>query len=189
MIMAEPKTFIAGDTVTWTFSNELYPASASWILKYFLNSNNQYQISGSMVVASGTDFVVTIPAATTATYVAGHYRLIPQVSKSGVIHTLTSLTVEVLENPSKMASGDGRTTWVKCRDQLEVVILAKSAQGFDNQTVTTPLGTMYQIGMMKWDEIVKAYSFVSSMAREEEEKERDAAGLPRRKYLLQFRKP
>lgn len=184
--MAEPKSFISGDTVSWTFSNSLYPASSGWTLKYFLNANNKYEISGSMIVASGDDFTVTVPAADSAKYVPGWYKLIPQVSKSGDVHTFTEIAVEVKENPAKATPKDGRSTWIQCRDQLKPVILAGSTYGFKGQTITTPLGTSYAIDMKTIDELRKEYAFYESMIRKDEDDEREAQGLSRRSYKLRF---
>jgi len=75
----EPESFVAGDTVKWNKSLDDYKASDGWTLKYWLRGASVINITAT---ASGADFSVVIPAATTAGYTAGTYEWISTVEKA-----------------------------------------------------------------------------------------------------------
>lgn len=84
----EPTQINAGDTAKWIKSLPSYPASAGWVLSYALVSAAQrYTFTAA---AQGDDFLVTVPAATTAAYVAGGYEYRGTVSKAGEVFTVAS---------------------------------------------------------------------------------------------------
>lgn len=114
----EPDLIVAGDTAKWLRSLDEYPASGSWVLAYTLVSAAQrYAFSAT---ASGDDHLVTVPAGTTATWVAGTYTWRAQVSKAGEVYTVGtgSLTVK----PSFATATDGRSHARRTLEAIEAVI-------------------------------------------------------------------
>jgi len=92
----EPSSFRAGDLLAWTKSLSDYPANAGWALVYTLiNSATKITINAS---ASGADFAVSVPAATTAGYTAGDYQWMARVTKAAEIYTVGSGTITILQN-------------------------------------------------------------------------------------------
>jgi hypothetical protein len=69
----EPTEITAGDTLTFQRSIGKYPASAGWQLTYELRGRAQAIEFTS--VASGDSHVITVPAATTASWLPGAYEL------------------------------------------------------------------------------------------------------------------
>lgn len=90
----EPLTLRAGDTWKWSRTLADYPAS-SWALKYrFKNATSGFEI---VATTSGTDFLASAAAATTAAYAAGKYSWIAWVEGgSSEKYTVDSGMLEVL---------------------------------------------------------------------------------------------
>jgi len=70
----EPRTFIAGATVSWSKSLEDYPAGDGWLLKYALRGPDATGIDVT-ATADGDDFLITI-SSTSSDKTAGTYRLV-----------------------------------------------------------------------------------------------------------------
>lgn len=69
---SEPLSFRAGDKVQWKISDDDYPASDSYVLKYYLTLAGEGLITLT-AAASGDDHLVTITAVNSADYAAGLY--------------------------------------------------------------------------------------------------------------------
>ena len=70
----EPTQIRAGDSITWLKTLNDYPATDSWVLHYrLINSAGKFDVTAT---ASGSDHLVSISAATSATYTAGKYTLV-----------------------------------------------------------------------------------------------------------------
>ncbi len=71
--MTEPRKIKAGSDTTWTRALSDYPADAGWVLTYYLvSAKANIRIA---TVPSGADHEATIPAATSADWIPGRYRL------------------------------------------------------------------------------------------------------------------
>ena len=89
----EPLSIRAGDTWRWTRTISDYPAT-SWTLKYrFKNAGGGFEVTAS---AAGSDFDITVAAATTAAYAAGRYTWISWVESGSEKYTIEQGEVEVL---------------------------------------------------------------------------------------------
>jgi hypothetical protein len=129
----EPSTIIAGDTLTWLRqANQCqYPdangnmqtpkASAGWSLSYTLvKSGQQIQITAA---ASGDDFLVSVAAATTTTFVPGTYSWVAYVTKGTERHQIDNGTIWIKPNLATMTLGyDNRSHVKKVLDALEATI-------------------------------------------------------------------
>lgn len=78
----EPRSFVAGATVSWSKSLEDYPASAGWILKYALRGPDAtgIDVTATTDPLDGDDYLVTITAEDSEV-TAGAYRLVGWVEK------------------------------------------------------------------------------------------------------------
>lgn len=166
-----PRTLRAGDTVTWRRTLEHYPASEGGTLSYVLvRSGSQIVFSAT---ADGDDYLVEVPAATTATWTTGSYAWQERLSNSGAVYTLSTGIVDVLPNLSAATSGlDTRTHAQKTLDAIEAWL--------ENGNITA---AEYQIG----DRQIKAISITDLLIlRDRYRREVQAsAGAPRsgRVYL------
>lgn len=97
--MAEPTRINAGDTLSWTRYESAYPASAGWTLTYYFSTGALKPVAVE-ATASGTDYAVTVPAATTAGWDPGTWRWIARVSKDGEVHTVGQGAFRVDPDPT-----------------------------------------------------------------------------------------
>lgn len=144
----EPKTFRAGDLLSWSKSLSDFPANAGWALAYtFINATQKLTINAG---ASGADFLVSVSAATTAPYIAGTYSWMARVSKGTEIYTVDSGTTEILPNLATATTYDGRTHAKKMLEaieaayegrasltQMQLQINGRSVQEFSRQELIT----------------------------------------------------
>ena len=111
----------------WQKSFDDYPASESYVLKYYL------VISGTNLITitadpSGDDHLVTIAAATSADYAVGRHSYQARIEKDTEVYTVGTGIIEVLANLSADASGaDYRSHAKKTLDALEATILGKAS--------------------------------------------------------------
>ncbi len=121
----EPTTFRAGDLLSWTKSLADYPANDGWALTYTLiNSTGKITITAS---ASGADFSVSVPAATTAPYVPGIYQWMARVSKALEIMTVASGTIEILPNLATATTFDFRSHARTMLDAIEAAFEGRAS--------------------------------------------------------------
>jgi hypothetical protein len=114
----EPARVNAGDTAKWLKSLPAYPASAGWALSYELvSAANRYTFAA---VPDGDEFLVTVAAAVTTTWVPGAYAWRARVSQSGEVFTVGEghLTVD----PSFGAAVDARGHARRTLDAIEAVL-------------------------------------------------------------------
>ena len=175
----EPESARAGDTWKWTRSLSDYPAPA-WTLKYrFKNAAGGFEVVGS---ASGSDYAITVAAATTAVYAAGTYNWIAWVEGgSSEKYTVDSGVLEVL--PEYRSGGaavalDDRSHAKTMLDRIEAWLETKD-----------PAVAEYEIAgrRMKYIPIIDLIKLRDRYRGEvvrEADAARLAAGLPGRNKLL-----
>jgi hypothetical protein len=125
----EPASFTAGDTVKWKRSLADYPATGGWTLKYrLISAANKYDITAS---ASGADHLVTVTAATSATYVAGEYAWQAYVEGgSSERYTVGTGTLTIAPNLAGQSGGlETRSTARQIVAELEAARLAYATNG------------------------------------------------------------
>lgn len=175
----EPARVVAGDTLQWQKSLSDYPASDGWVLAYrLINSAGKIDISAA---ASGADHLITVPAATSATYSPGLYSWQAFVSKDGERYTVGSGVIEVLPNLAAQSAGyDTRTTAKKTLDLLDAAMLARGSTAWTAE---------YEIAgrRMKFASMGEFMAFRDKLRAEvnrEAAADRMAAGLPSRSRVL-----
>ncbi len=126
---AEPTAHRAGDTLAWRRSIVEYPATEGWVLAYALLSASAPKITLT-ADADGADHLISVSAATTATWPAGPRTWSARVTKGAEAYTLGIGTIEILPDIAVAASFDGRSHARKMLDAIEAALLnaATSAQ-------------------------------------------------------------
>lgn len=101
----EPSQLIAGDTAKWLKTLADYSAADGWTLTYTLvNASTKITFDA---MASGSDFMVSVPATTTTGWSAGDYSWRSQVSRDGEVYTVARGSVTV--QPAFGAAVDARS--------------------------------------------------------------------------------
>lgn len=123
----EPTTFRAGDLLTWSKSLSDYPADAGWSLAYTLiNASTKITITAG---ASGANHLVSVAAATTATYTAGSYSLMGRVTKGSEVYTVVDgLSVEILPNLAALTTYDGRSHAKRMLEAIEAAYEGRASK-------------------------------------------------------------
>lgn len=164
----EPTSLRAGDFLTWIKALSDYPATAGWTLVYTLiNASAKISIT---TAASGADFLVSVPAATTAAYTAGTYQWMARVTKGTEIYTVATGTLDILPNLSALTVYDGRTH--------ATIMLAAIEAAFEGRASSTQLEMEIngrRIKNFSPEEMIRWRSFYKT----EVAKEADAASLAR----------
>lgn len=125
----EPQILVAGDTWLWERTLDDYPAtSGGWTLNYSLRGPGT--IADIVATADDDSFLVQVPAATTAGYVAGIYAWQAYVTDgSGNRYTVDEGTLEVKANlQTAGATYDGRSTVKKILDAIEATLLGTASK-------------------------------------------------------------
>jgi len=117
----EPDSVTAGDYIQWTQSFGDYRATDGWVLSYVL-VNATSKITITATTYNITDFLVTVPAATSASWTAGKYKWQAYATLGTQRYTIRSGEMEVLPNFSAASTLDTRTHVKKVLDAIEAVI-------------------------------------------------------------------
>lgn len=119
----EPLRVTAGDTWTWVRALRDYPASAGWVLTYYL-ALAAAEPTPIECAAEGDDHRATVTATASAEIPAGDYQWTARVVKGDEAHTIGSGTLTVLPDPT--AAVDRRTLEAKILAVLEPALLASA---------------------------------------------------------------
>ena len=99
----EPRSFRAGDLVSWTRSFPDYPASGGYALNYYLSSQTASIILTAS--ASADDYLISLSAATTTAYTAGIYRYQARISLSMSVITVGEGIIQIYAEMSGETAG------------------------------------------------------------------------------------
>jgi len=175
----EPTDLVAGDTWKWLRSLS-HKASAGWVLKYTLiNATSKITI---VATASGDDHLVSVPAATTAPYVAGTYTWQAYVEKAAERYSQGSGTVKVHPNFAAATTFDGRSHARRTLDAIEAVLEKRATR--EDQSYSIGGRTLARIPNA--DLLALRDRYRSEVARENDA-DRIANGLaPRNRIFARF---
>ena len=178
----EPQQFTAGDTINWVRTLDNYPASSGWTLSYVLRGPTTIKVNAATYQTS--DYIVSIPANTTANYKDGLYSIQAYVSNSGgyryTVPTWVPLTT-IRPDPAKYVDGafDNLTFAQRTLAAVEAAIFGLSSRKVSSASVN---GQSYSI-----QDLFKLQS-LRQRCREEVRSEQDAintaAGLGVSKNVL-----
>ena len=168
----EPSIILRGDTIKWTKALADYPAP-TWTLKYALRGAGSIDITAA---ASGSDFLVTLPAATTAAYVIGAYSWSAYVEQGAERYTVASGSVAIKENPTAAA-----LVGVETRSESQV-ILDNLLAAYKTYTASQGAIKRYQIGDREMEfkdsvSLIKDIQYWRLQVANEKQASRLAAGL------------
>ena len=184
MAKSFPDQVTAGDRITWTASVSGYSAAASWVLTYRLaNSSQLVDITAS---ASGADFLVDVPAATSKTWVPGRYQVQGYVTKGTDRYTVEAGYIQVLPNLAAVPPGyDGRTSAETILAQLTAAYQAYLTNGQGLMQRYT-IGTR-EVWFRSSAEFIQQINYWKAQVEQERVEASVAAGLgnPRR-YRVRF---
>lgn len=175
---AEPAALAAGDTAKWQRTLPSYPAGAGWVLSYTLVSAAQrYTFQAT---AQGDDHLVSVPAGTTATWVAGTYTWRARVSLAGEVFTVGQGTLVV--RPGFASATDGRSHARKTLDAIEAVIEGRASSAVLEYSIAGR-----QLRYMPVEQLLTLRDRYRAEVLREEQAQRAAAGLPdRRRVYVRF---
>lgn len=181
-LTALPAAFTAGDTLTFRRTLAGYPASAGWALVYTL-INATAKITLPTAVASGDDYVVTVPAATSANYAAGSYSYMATVTLAGERYTVETGTLVVRANLSAQSTYDNRSP---AREALDEVNAALRAYGNKAWQQSYTIGGRSQT-FRSVEEFLLFRDRLMAEVASEEAADRLSQGLaPRNKLFVRF---
>lgn len=175
---SEPTRIRAGDTLSWTKSLSDYPAD-TWALHYRIwNASSKYDITAS---ADGADHLVSVTAATSATYVAGDYQWTSWVTSGAERYTISAGRITILPDIAAIASPgyDSRSTAKKTLDMLDAAMLAHGANAWVQE---------YEIAgrRMRFKDVGEFMAFRSKLQYEVAREEMAAGGRCTNKINVRF---
>ncbi len=96
---------IAGDSLNFLTAGGDYPASAGWVLTYYLTPRSAGSNISIVASAEGDDHRVAVAASTTAGYAPGVYGWAARVDKAGERYTVERGQITIAANPATLAAG------------------------------------------------------------------------------------
>jgi len=172
-----PEELVAGDTWQWTRSLADYPAGTWTGVYYFKNAIANFSASATQ---SGTDFAVTVAAATTASKVAGTYRWLLSVTSGGVRKTVEEGWVTIEPDPAAAGNADFRTPARVMLENIEAYLV-------DPTNLTAASFALAGRSLSRWsraDLLVERDKLLAEVRAEDANARADAGlGNPRRLYV------
>lgn len=187
----EPTEIIAGDTLAWTKDLADYPATDGWHLSYRLRGNTNYDIAwGTHVTTDGAGFSISVPAATTSSWVPGNFWLFGFVTDGTERHQIIKVQVTVQPDSQTVSqSYDGRSHARKALDAIEAV-LEGSASREESMYQLDFGGKMRQLQFCPKEELIKMRNYYKREVDSELAAERIAKGLGgKSQILVRFTRP
>jgi len=119
----EPALLTAGDTASWSKSLDDYPAGDGWALSYAFRYQNGSGVLDVAGVASGADFLLTIPAASSSLMKPGLWNWAAYATLSGTRYQVETGILNItpnlavldsaadLRSPAKRAYDNALAAW------------------------------------------------------------------------------
>ena len=179
----EPRKIRAGDAITWQRSFDAYPPSGGYTLSYvFVSRNSQYVVAGAAIVEQNGNYVITVPSATTAKWVAGWYRWQAYIIDSNANRTTVGEGMaEVLPNLELATSGiDDREPDEVVLDNIKLMLSNKATRDVQEYKIADR-----ELRSYSWQELTRMRTLYEQRVR----KLRIARGerLPSRTIGVSFR--
>jgi hypothetical protein len=166
-----------GATLNFTTRVPDYPANESWVLHYRLipraGSGAAVEMSSIPDAADATLHRIQVPAATTATWAAGHYSWAAWVEKSGEVYDVATGSVRLLPDPRTA------TAPIDLRTDAAIALAAAEAA----LAAWSPTTKSYTIGgrSMTFNspgEIIPIISYWKAAVQREQRADKLARGMP-----------
>lgn len=168
---------VAGDTLKFTVSLADFPAGDGWVLHYRLTPRATGGTARTFdAAASGDDYLVNVPAATTAAWAAGAYTCSAWVTLGTERYAVPSeggqITIEA--DPSALPVGtDTRSQAERDLDAVTLLLSGKAASGMESYRIDTG-GVERELRSYPLPELLA----LQRMLRGRVDAERAAVGLP-----------
>lgn len=164
----EPSLIYAGDTLAFSKSLPDFPASAGWTLTYYLlKTSTSISFAAS---ASGDDYSISVPAATTSAWTSGDYDWFAEISKgsSSVVerYNVAQGHVRIKKSAASSSTGaDHRTVAKKMVDAFEAYF-ASSADVDDYAWIRKAVGDL-DISKLSMKDLYQEYQSWKAIYDEE----------------------
>jgi len=153
----EPKSFVAGEAVSWRFYEASYLANNGWVLAYNFRSTTEDSAIDVVSVADNEHHVVNLPSETTKDYKAGAYSWQCTAKKDEELHVVRNGTMVIKPNLSALTVFDGRTHVKKILDALEATLLGKAS--LDQLSYSISGRSLLRLSpseLLKWRDVYRA---------------------------------
>lgn len=179
-LTTEPTVITAGDTVSWTKSLADYPANGGWSLSYtIINATNKYIINAN---ASGTDFLMSVAAATTAVWAAGDYSWQSRVTNGAEVYTLDIGDMTIKPSFASQVTLDNRSHAAKTLEAIEASIEGRATSATAEYEIAGR-----KLKYISFAEMLKLRDFYKATVMQEQASQRIAKGLPDpRRVMVRF---
>lgn len=175
--MAVPSTLTAGDTWSWTYTAEDYPADTWTGTWYFVGAERVFEVAGT---PSGTDHAGTLAPSVTAGIEPGRYAYRFRVTDGSTVATIGPGYLDVEADPAYVKATDPRSHARKVLDAIEAVLERRATHDQASYSIGNRSLSRMSIGeLLTWRDKYK------SMVQSEDAAAGMAAGLgnPRRLYV------
>lgn len=156
-----PLQIIAGTTVKFTKSFDDFPTSESWALNYSFVSNVGTPVDVT-ATAPNSLYLVTIPAANTASMNAGLWQYQAYVTKAGERFAVDSGTVTVVRDfDAQTAASDNRSHAEKMLALIEAQLEGRAPDGIESHSIggtpinLIPLERLKVLRDQYWGEVLR----------------------------------
>lgn len=171
----EPTEFFQNTTVKWTKSFADYPAT-TYTLKYYLLHTTPANNKTITAAASGTDFAITIPYATTATYTAGTYKWISVMETATEKFSIGEGEFIVKADPAGVATARVLTHNQTVLANINSVIEGTASTDVLNYTIGTGAGSR-SLGRRTYAELLELKSEYEAKVKAEATKIEQSQGV------------
>ena len=157
MINPEPKSFVAGEAVSWRCYEDLYRANNGWVLTYNFRSTVADSAIDVVSVADNEHHVVTLSSETTKDYKAGTYSWQCTAKKDIDLHIVRNSTLVIKPNLSALTVFDGRSHVKKILDALEATLVGKAS--LDQLSYSISGRSLLRLSpseLLKWRDVYRA---------------------------------
>jgi len=155
--MTEPKSFTAGETVSWkVYSDKFHPADG-WELSYHLRGSSYGAIIEIAAIPEDSNHSVYLSADETITYQPGIYWWQCFARSGDDQHLVASGQIEVKANLATLEHYDGRSHVKKVLDAIEYTILGKASRDQLSYSIAgRSLSRMNPSELLEWRDKYKA---------------------------------
>lgn len=145
-----PKSFIAGESISWKLFNNDYSPSEGWDLSYSFKSKD----GGIDEIACNPNedhFIVEISKETSEQFAAGCYWWQLTAKREPELRVIDNGTIDVESNLSALDQYDGRSHAEKVLDALEACLLGKAKSDQLSYSIAgRSLSRMGPAELLKW---------------------------------------
>ncbi len=176
-----PTNITAGFTLEWNEAPAGYPSDQYTLHATFILVSNASESATVTATADGTGYRFTVPAATTAGWSAGQYRVFIYAVQGANKYEVGRGYVTVAPDPFT-STGDTRDHIRKMLDAIEATLEGRAGQEYASMTIDG-----YSVTQMSPDELLKLRAYYRNELRKAENLDRIASGKsPKNKVLIKF---